>query len=144
TDKAATDAATAAQAALSQVALKADASALQTLGSTVSQQGATLNSQATSITQIKASMGQQPDNLILRGAFEDGVSDPWTAGPVIVGVSAHPSASKAIAFYGNSFCGLERNVLTKGGEQFDLSADIFAGYMTSGQMARMQMQFFDK
>ncbi|MEX7554703.1 TipJ family phage tail tip protein [Pseudomonas monteilii] len=144
TDKVATDAATAAQAALSQVALKADASALQTLGSTVSQQGATLNSQATSITQIKASMGQQPDNLILRGAFEDGVSDPWTAGPVIVGVSAHPSASKAIAFYGNSFCGLERNVLTKGGEQFDLSADIFAGYMTSGQMARMQMQFFDK
>nr|WP_177336057.1 DUF1983 domain-containing protein [Pseudomonas sp. NBRC 111134] len=144
TDKVATDAAAAAQSALSQVALKADASALQTLGSTVSQQGTTLTSQATSITQIKASMGQQPDNLILRGSFEDGVSDPWTAGPVVVGVSAHPSASKAIGFYGNSFCGLERNVLTKGGEQFDLSADIFAGYMTSGQIARMQMQFFDK
>lgn len=144
TDKVATDAAAAAQSALTQVALKADASALQTLGSTVSQQGATLSSQATSITQIKASMGQQPDNLILRGVFEDGVSDPWTAGPVIVAVSAHPSASKAVAFYGNSFCGLERNVLTKGGEQFDLSADIFAGYMSSGQTARLQMQFFDK
>ena len=144
TDKVAADAAAAAQSALAQVATKADASALQTLGSTVSQQGGQLNSQATSLTQLKASMGQQPDNLILRGAFEDGVSDPWTAGPVIVGVSAHPSASKAITFYGNSFCGLERTVLTKGGEQFDLSADIWAGYMSTGQIARFQMQFFDK
>ena len=144
TDKVATDAAAAAQSALTQVALKADASALQTLGSTVSQQGGQLNSQATSLTQLKASMGQQPDNLILRGTFEDGLFEPWTANPVVVGVSAHPSASKAIAFYGNSFCGLERNVLTKGGEQFDLTADIWAGYMSNGQTARFQMQFFDK
>nr|WP_207268616.1 carbohydrate binding domain-containing protein [Pseudomonas sp. GW460-LB5] len=144
TDKAATDAAAAAQSALSQVALKADASALQTMGTIVAQQGAELVNQAALTTQLKASMAQQSDNLILRGTFEDGLVQPWTASPVVVAVSAHASAGKAIAFYGNSFCGLERNVLTKGGEQFDLSADIFAGYMTSGQIARMQMQFFDK
>ncbi|WP_207268612.1 DUF1983 domain-containing protein, partial [Pseudomonas sp. GW460-LB5] len=120
------------------------ASALQTMGTIVAQQGAELVNQAALTTQLKASMAQQSDNLILRGTFEDGVVQPWTASAVVVAVSAHASAGKAIAFYGNSFCGLERNVLTKGGEQFDLSADIFAGYMTSGQIARMQMQFFDK
>ncbi|WP_442964174.1 TipJ family phage tail tip protein [Pseudomonas sp. NMI1173_11] len=144
TDKVATDAAAAAASALAQVANKADASALQALNSTVTSQGTTLTSQGTALTQLKASIGQQPDNLILRGSFEDGLVEPWTADPVINNISAHPSAGKGIAFYGNSFCGVGFNVLTKGGEQFDLAADIWPNYMTAGQTTRLQMQFYDK
>lgn len=144
TDKVATDAAAAAASALAQVAAKADASALQALQTAVTNQGNTLTAQGTSLTQIKASIGQQPDNLILRGSFEDGLVDPWTGDARITNVSAHPSAGKGVSFYTNSFCGVAANVVTAGGEQFDLSADIWPGYMTAGQTARMQMQFFDK
>ena len=144
TDKVATDAAAAAASALAQVASKADASALQALNSTVTSQGTTLTSQGAALTQLKASIGQQPDNLILRGSFEDGLVDPWTADPVITNISAHPSAGKGIAFYNNSFCGVGFNVLTKGGEQFDLAADIWPNYMSAGQATRLQMQFQDK
>ncbi|MCE0981701.1 hypothetical protein LU659_30385, partial [Pseudomonas monteilii] len=97
TDKVATDAAAAAASALAQVANKADASALQALNSTVTNQGTTLTSQGAALTQLKASIGQQPDNLILRGSFEDGLTDPWTANPVITNISAHPSAGKGIS-----------------------------------------------
>lgn len=144
TDKVATDAAAAAASALAQVAAKADASALQALQTAVTNQGNTLTAQGTSLTQIKASIGQQPDNLILRGSFEDGLVDPWTGDARITNVSAHPSAGKGVSFYTNSFCGAAVNVVTAGGEQFDLSADIWPGYMTAGQTARLQMQFFDK
>ncbi|WP_411959064.1 phage tail protein [Pseudomonas sp. s4] len=149
TDKVATDAAAAAASALAQVAAKADASALQTLQTTVTNQGNTLTAQGTSITQIKASIGQQPDNLLRRGSFEDGLLDPWvpvTGGidPTITAVAAHPSAGKAITFYSNSFCGNAYSVLTKAGEQFDVSADIFRNYMTAGQAGHFQMQFIDK
>ncbi|WP_256579001.1 DUF1983 domain-containing protein [Pseudomonas sp. B5(2017)] len=144
TDKVATDAAAAAASALAQVAAKADASALQALQTAVTNQGNTLTTQGTSLTQIKASIGQQPDNLILRGSFEDGLVDPWTGDARITNVSAHPSAGKGVSFYTNSFCGAAANVVTAGGEQFDLSADIWPGYMTAGQTARLQMQFFDK
>lgn len=144
TDKVATDAAAAAASALAQVAAKADASALQALQTTVTNQGNTLTAQSTSITQIKASIGQQPDNLILRGSFEDGLVDPWSGDARITNISAHPSAGKGVSFYTNSFCGIAANVLTAGGEQFDLSADIWPSYMTSGQTTRLQMQFFDK
>ncbi len=58
TDKVATDAAAAAQSALSQVALKADSSALQTLGSTVSQQGQQIAADGQAITRIDASLNQ--------------------------------------------------------------------------------------
>ncbi|MGE1612954.1 TipJ family phage tail tip protein [Pseudomonas monteilii] len=144
TDKVATDAAAAAASALAQVANKADASALQALDSEVKSQGTLLTSQSTALTQLKASIGQQPDNLILRGSFEDGLTDPWTANPVITNISAHPSAGKGISFYGNSFCGVDYNIVTKGGEQFDLAADIWPNYMTAGQTTRLQMQFRDK
>ncbi|MFV3337924.1 phage tail tip fiber protein [Pseudomonas sp. NY15349] len=144
TDKVATDAAAAAQSALTQLASKADASALQTLQSTVTSQGNTIESQGSSLTQLKASLNQQPDNLVLRGSFEDGVTDPWTAGPTIASLTAHASAGKAISFTANSFCGVAANVLTTGGEQFDLSADIYRAYMTAGQTGNFQMQFFDK
>lgn len=144
TDKVATDAAAAAASALAQVANKADASALQALNSTVTSQGTTLTSQGAALTQLKASIGQQPDNLILRGSFEDGLVDPWTNGPMITNISAHPSAGKGISFYDNSFCGIGFNVLTKAGEQFDLAADIWPNYMSAGQTTRLQMQFYDK
>lgn len=144
TDKVATDAAAAAASALAQVANKADASALQALDSEVKSQGTLLTSQSTALTKLKASIGQQPDNLILRGSFEDGLTDPWTANPVITNISAHPSAGKGISFYGNSFCGVDYNIVTKGGEQFDLAADIWPNYMTAGQTTRLQMQFRDK
>ncbi|WP_232238373.1 phage tail tip fiber protein [Pseudomonas monteilii] len=144
TDKVATDAAAAAASALAQVANKADASALQALDSTVTSQGNTLTSQGAALTQLKASIGQQPDNLILRGSFEDGLVDPWTNGPMITNISAHPSAGRGVSFYDNSFCGIGFNVLTKGGEQFDLAADIWPNYMTAGQTTRLQMQFYDK
>lgn len=144
TDKVATDAAAAAASALVQVANKADASALQALNSEVISQGTTLTSQGTALIQLKASIGQQPDNLILRGSFEDGLVEPWTNNPGITNISAHPSAGKGISFYDNSFCGVGFNVLTKGGEQFDLAADIWPNYMTAGQTTRLQMQFYDK
>ncbi|MNC41390.1 hypothetical protein D3C75_901570 [compost metagenome] len=102
TDKVASDAAAAAQNALTQVAAKADTSALQALQSAVTSQGGKVDSQATALTELKATIAQQPDNLLLRGSFEDGVTDPWTAGPTIAGVSAHPSAGKAISFTANS------------------------------------------
>ncbi|WP_230385780.1 phage tail tip fiber protein [Pseudomonas putida] len=144
TDKVATDAAAAAASALAQVASKADASALQALQTTVTNQGNTLTAQGTSITQIKASIGQQPDNLILRGSFEDGLVDPWSGDARITNISAHPSAGKGVSFYTNSFCGIAANIVTAAGEQFDLSADLWANYMTAGQTARFQMQFYDK
>ncbi|MBA1217281.1 TipJ family phage tail tip protein [Pseudomonas fulva] len=58
TDKVATDAAAAAQSALGQVALKADSSALQALGSTVSQQGQQIQADGQAITRIDASLNQ--------------------------------------------------------------------------------------
>lgn len=143
TDKVATDAAAAAQSALTQLASKADASALQTLQSTVTSQGNTINSQGSSLVQLKASLSQQPDNLVLRGTFEDGLVDPWTGNPGIAGLTAHPSAGKAIAFYANSFCGTGR-IIVSGGEQIDMSADVYRAYMTAGQTGNFQLQFFDK
>lgn len=143
TDKVATEAAAAAANALVQVASKADASALQALQTTVTNQGNTLISQGTSLTQLKASLSQQPDNLVLRGTFEDGLVDPWTGNPRIAGLTAHPSAGKAIAFYANSFCGTGRFIVS-GGEQIDMSADVYRAYMTAGQTGNFQLQFFDK
>ncbi|WP_338797810.1 DUF1983 domain-containing protein [Pseudomonas monteilii] len=145
TDKVATDAAAAAASALAQVANKADASALQALDTTVKSQGTTLTSQGTALTQLKASIGQQPDNLLLRGSFEDGLVDPWTGSPTVETVTgAGTSAGKAIAFTANSFGGSGYPVMTAAGQQFDLSADLCREFMTSGQSALFQMQFFDK
>ncbi|MDM9555952.1 MULTISPECIES: DUF1983 domain-containing protein [Pseudomonas] len=56
-DKIAVDAAAAAATALSQVATKADASALQTLDSKVTNQGGTINSLGVALTQVQASVG---------------------------------------------------------------------------------------
>lgn len=57
TDKVATDAAAAAASALTQVATKAEASAVQALSTTVGQQGTTLTSQGQSITELRNTIG---------------------------------------------------------------------------------------
>ncbi|MEW5512066.1 DUF1983 domain-containing protein [Pseudomonas asiatica] len=73
TDKVATDAATAAASALSQVAAKADASTVQALTNTVTQQGTTITAQGSEITNIRASVGVvSAENLLFNPAFADG------------------------------------------------------------------------
>jgi predicted phage tail protein/DNA polymerase IIIc chi subunit len=73
TDKVATDAATAAASALSQVAAKADASTVQALTNTVTQQGTTITAQGSEITNIKASVGVvSAENLLFNPGFADG------------------------------------------------------------------------
>lgn len=126
------------------VAGKADASALNALTTRVTTAEGLISSQGSSLTALTSMIGQQPDNLILKGTFEDGSIGPWTADPVISNVTAHPSYSKAITFYANSFCGINRNIITRGGEEFDCSADVWNNYMTAGQTTRLQMQFYDK
>nr|WP_308813300.1 DUF1983 domain-containing protein [Pseudomonas capeferrum] len=75
TDKVATDAAAAAASALAEVAKKADASALQTLGTTVSQLGKDTTAQGQSITDIHASLSTAGgENLLYNPSFERGLS----------------------------------------------------------------------
>jgi predicted phage tail protein/uncharacterized coiled-coil protein SlyX len=123
---------------------KADASALTALTTRVTAAEGAITSQGNSITTLTSMIGQQPDNLILKGTFEDGDIGPWTASPLIANVTAHASYSKAIQFMANSFCGTTRNVITRGGEEFDCSADVWNNYMTAGQTTRLQIQFYDK
>lgn len=82
TDKAATDAAAAAASALSQVATKAEASTVQALSNTVTQQGADLTAAGNAITNIDvkiSSVGGQ--NLLFNPSFERGaaIADGWAA-----------------------------------------------------------------
>ena len=148
-DKVATDAATAAANALSVAQTKADASTVTALGNTVTQHGNTITAQGTAITGIRASIGQQLDNLLIRGNFEDGLADPWTtstgspATTVVATASSSTAFSKAIAFYANSFCGINFNILTVAGEQFDVTAEISGDEMTPGQTGNFQMQFYN-
>jgi len=148
-DKVATDAAAAATNALAVANTKADASTVTALGNTVTQHGNTITAQGTAITGIRASIGQQLDNLLIRGNFEDGLADPWTtstgapATTVVATASSSTAFSKAIAFYANSFCGINFNILTVAGEQFDVTAEISGDEMTPGQTGNFQMQFYN-
>ncbi|MBC3484693.1 DUF1983 domain-containing protein [Pseudomonas sp. SWRI50] len=65
TDKVATDAAAAAAAANALAATKADASAVQSLQTTVTQQGNTLSSQGSSIVSISAALGNSAQEDVL-------------------------------------------------------------------------------
>ncbi|MBJ2263737.1 DUF1983 domain-containing protein [Pseudomonas sp. MF6787] len=147
-DKVATDAAKAASDALAVANTKADASTVTALSNTVTQQGNTITAQGGAITSIRASIGQQLDNLLIRGNFEDGLADPWTtysgapATAVVPVVSSSTAFSKAIAFYDNSFCGVSFNILTVAGEQFDVTAEISGDEMSPGQTGSFQMQFY--
>ncbi|WP_258571520.1 DUF1983 domain-containing protein [Pseudomonas sp. So3.2b] len=147
-DKVATDAAKAASDALAVANTKADASTVTALSNTVTQQGNTITAQGGAITSLRASIGQQLDNLLIRGNFEDGLADPWTtysgapATAVVPVVSSSTAFSKAIAFYDNSFCGISFNILTVAGEQFDVTAEISGDEMSPGQTGSFQMQFY--
>ncbi|PZW52748.1 putative phage tail protein [Pseudomonas sp. URIL14HWK12:I3] len=85
-DKVATDAATAAGNALSQVATKADASTVQSLTNKVEQQGTAITAAGEAITGINASLGQVGgENLLPNPSFEvegptAGLADGWRVG----------------------------------------------------------------
>ncbi|MFR0673177.1 DUF1983 domain-containing protein [Enterobacterales bacterium AW_CKDN230030176-1A_HGKHYDSX7] len=71
TDKAATDAATAAARALDEVAKKADAEALTKLGGTVEQQGRDIKANSQSLTSLNASIADVGgENLLYNPSFE--------------------------------------------------------------------------
>ena len=145
TDKVSTDAAAAAANALSVAQTKADASTVSALSNTVAQQGTAITAQGAALTNIQASIGQQSDNLLQRGSFEDGLTGPWTGNPTVETVTvAGTSAGKAIAFTTNSFGGAGTPIMTAPGQQFDLSADVCREFMTAEQSALFQMQFYDK
>jgi len=85
TDKVATDAAAAAQSALTEVAKKADASTVQSLINTVTQQGQDLIAKGQALTAIDASIGDAGgENLLYNPAFtkvnavDPNVPDGWT------------------------------------------------------------------
>ena len=71
TDKVATDAAAAAASALTQVALKADASALTALTNTVTQQGATITANSSNITKLTADLHLQELDQLYAGDETD-------------------------------------------------------------------------
>ena len=100
TDKVATDAAAAAASAISQVATKADASAVQALTNRVSSAEGVLTSQSSDITQLKNSIGTaQP--FVAGKAWEfTGSTRGWvatatdgtiTAGPLFATVTKNPN-----------------------------------------------------
>ena len=71
TDKAATDAAAAAASALSQVALKADASTVQALSNTVEQHGTAITANGQAITNINTSLTEVGgENLLYNPSFD--------------------------------------------------------------------------
>ncbi|EKT4480245.1 phage tail protein [Pseudomonas putida] len=97
TDKAATDAAAAAASALSQVANKADASTVQTLGNKVEQQGTAITAVGEALTGITATLGQVGgENLLPNPSFEvegttPGLADGWRVG------SGLPAANRLLS-----------------------------------------------
>ncbi|MBI6941443.1 phage tail protein [Pseudomonas putida] len=102
TDKVATDAAAAAASALSQVATKADASTVQALTNTVTQQGQDITAAGQAITSISTSLSQAGgENLLYNPSFDKAsaasanVADGWywrTQTAVAVVPSLLPSA----------------------------------------------------
>ncbi len=98
TDKAATDAATAAQSALSQVATKAEASAVNSLGSRMTNAEGVLTSQSSDITQLKNSIGTGAPfvagvswefNGNTRGWVANTTGASFTAGPLFATVAKY-------------------------------------------------------
>ena len=86
TDKVASDAAAAAQSALTEVAKKADASTVQALSNTVSQQGQDLTAVGQSLTNINAAISQVgSENLLVNPSFDrestvvSGLAASWVA-----------------------------------------------------------------
>ena len=96
TDKAATDAAAAAASALAQVETKAEASTVQALSNTVTQQGTAITAQGSAVTDITASLGNiGSQNLLYNPSFDTPgtafIADGWLAGAGGTGATATPS-----------------------------------------------------
>ncbi|WP_445673300.1 phage tail protein [Pseudomonas ceruminis] len=97
TDKVATDAAAAAQSALNQVAMKADASTVQALTNEVTRQGQDITAAGQAITSINTSLSQLGgENLLPNPSFEvegntPGLADGWRVG------SALPTANRLLS-----------------------------------------------
>lgn len=104
----------------------------------------TANASQAAVAPYANIIGQQPDNLVLKGNFEDGSIGKWSASPTVVAVT-HPQFSKAIKYTANSFdAAAAVNILTQTGEVFDFSADVNTTGMTVGQTTKVQIQFYDK
>ncbi|MDH2013500.1 carbohydrate binding domain-containing protein, partial [Pseudomonas juntendi] len=91
TDKVATDAAAAATTALNQVATKADASTVQNLTNTVSQQGQQITADGQALISINANLAQSLDNnpaKIYQSVFSDASLDKWISTNSGAGASA--------------------------------------------------------
>ena len=97
TDKVATDAAAAAQSALNQVAMKADASTVQALTNEVTRHGQDITAAGQAITSINTSLSQLGgENLLPNPSFEvegntPGLADGWRVG------SALPTANRLLS-----------------------------------------------
>ncbi len=97
TDKVATDAAAAAQSALNQVAMKADASTVQALTNEVTRQGQDITAAGQAITSINTSLSQLGgENLLPNPSFEvegntPGLADGWRVD------SALPTANRLLS-----------------------------------------------
>ncbi|WP_421666947.1 phage tail tip fiber protein [Pseudomonas putida] len=82
TDKVATEAAAAAAAALSEVAKKADASAVQSLNSKVDQQGRDLTATSNNVVSLGSTIGRALDNSptkVYQSVFSDMSMDQWVS-----------------------------------------------------------------
>ena len=121
TDKVATDAAAAAASALTQVATKADASTVQALTNTVSQQGQEIAATGQAITNINASLTQVGgENLLYNPSFDTptpsnlGLADGWYW-RTQAGVNVTPSLPASVLVVDGKRQRLEMSGLSAGG-----------------------------
>ncbi|SIR98626.1 TipJ family phage tail tip protein [Pseudomonas putida] len=96
TDKVATDAASAAASALSQVATKADASTVQQLSNTVSQQGQTVTAQGQAITSIQTSVGNFSQENLLRNPDFNAAGDLVINSTSVITMSYHNRSDSGV------------------------------------------------
>ncbi|MGO1206388.1 MAG: phage tail tip fiber protein [Pseudomonas putida] len=99
TDKVATEAAAAAASALAEVAKKADASALQTLGSKVDQQGKDLTATSSNLVSLGSVIGRALDNSptkVYQSVFSDLSADQWVSTNSGTGAAASFGAPSGI------------------------------------------------
>ncbi|MGO0684078.1 phage tail tip fiber protein [Pseudomonas fulva] len=99
TDKVATEAAAAAASALAEVAKKADASALQTLGSKVDQQGKDLTATSSNLVSLGSVIARALDNSptkVYQSVFSDLSTDQWVSTNSGTGAAASFGAPSGI------------------------------------------------
>ncbi len=101
TDKVAVDAAAAAANALSEVAKKADASALQSLNSKVDQQGRDLTATSSNVVSLGSTIGRALDNSptkVYQSVFSDMSMDQWVSTNSGAGATASYGAPAGISW----------------------------------------------